>query len=192
MEPDREETKTTNDGRLANSVAPPAKPQPQAIPMRVFGMIEGSDFIQCREAKKLSRTAAYLRKEHATHHSSAVPGALSSERNHQSLDSKIIQLGDETGRHEGDVQSRERLGGMLRYYYRKAAWQSTRQGVLRLAGRLRVWPNPLASSPLTAVLTAMFGRDSWSGKRRRPDSQRICRLTEKVDLTGFTPPLPVR
>ena len=39
------------------------------------------------------------------------------ERNHQSLDNTIIQPGDEAGRHEGDVQCRERLGGMLRYYY---------------------------------------------------------------------------
>ena len=43
------------------------------------------------------------------------------ERNHQSLDNQIIQPGDEVGRHEGDVQCRERLGGMLRYYYREAA-----------------------------------------------------------------------
>ena len=43
------------------------------------------------------------------------------ERNHQSLDNKIIQPGEEVGRHEGDVQCRERLGGMLRYYYREAA-----------------------------------------------------------------------
>ena len=43
------------------------------------------------------------------------------ERNHQSLDNQIIQPGEEVGRLEGDVQSRERLGGMLRYYYREAA-----------------------------------------------------------------------
>ena len=43
------------------------------------------------------------------------------ERNHQSLNNKIIQPGDEVGRPEGDVQCRERLGGMLRYYYREAA-----------------------------------------------------------------------
>ncbi len=43
------------------------------------------------------------------------------ERNHQSLDNKIIQPGDEVGRHEGDVQSCERLGGMLRYYYPEPA-----------------------------------------------------------------------
>ena len=43
------------------------------------------------------------------------------ERNHQSLDNKIIQPGEEVGRHEGDVKCRERLGGMLRYYHREAA-----------------------------------------------------------------------
>ena len=43
------------------------------------------------------------------------------ERNHQGLDNKIIDPGDEVGRREGDVQTRESLGGMLRYYYRDAA-----------------------------------------------------------------------
>ena len=43
------------------------------------------------------------------------------ERNHQSLDNKIIQPGDEVGRQEGDIECRERLGGILQYYYRAAA-----------------------------------------------------------------------
>jgi transposase InsO family protein len=43
------------------------------------------------------------------------------ERNHQSLDNKIIHPGDEVGRHEGEILCRERLGGILRYYYRDAA-----------------------------------------------------------------------
>jgi hypothetical protein len=43
------------------------------------------------------------------------------ERNHQSLGNKITQPGDELGRHDGDIQSRERLDGMWRYYYRGAA-----------------------------------------------------------------------
>ena len=43
------------------------------------------------------------------------------ERNHQSLDNEIIQPGEEVGRHDGEIQCRERLGGMLRYYYRDAA-----------------------------------------------------------------------
>jgi transposase InsO family protein len=43
------------------------------------------------------------------------------ERNHQGLANKIIQPGDEVGQSRGDIQCRERLGGLLRYYHRKAA-----------------------------------------------------------------------
>ena len=43
------------------------------------------------------------------------------ERNHQGLDNSLIEPGEEVGRTAGDVVCRERLGGMLRYYYRKAA-----------------------------------------------------------------------
>jgi len=34
---------------------------------------------------------------------------------------RILVPGDEVGRAYGDVECRERLGGLLRYYYRKAA-----------------------------------------------------------------------
>ena len=44
-----------------------------------------------------------------------------SERNHQGLSNKIIDPGEEVGTPTGDVGCRERLGGMLRYYYRAAA-----------------------------------------------------------------------
>ncbi len=43
------------------------------------------------------------------------------ERNHQGLGNQIPVPGDEVGRASGEIQSRERLGGLLRYYYRKAA-----------------------------------------------------------------------
>jgi putative transposase len=43
------------------------------------------------------------------------------ERNHEGLRNRIIVPGDEAGREDGDVRCRERLGGMLRYYYREAA-----------------------------------------------------------------------
>ena len=42
------------------------------------------------------------------------------ERNHQGLDSRLIDAGDEIHRVGGAVQCRERLGGMLRYYYSDA------------------------------------------------------------------------
>jgi transposase InsO family protein len=43
------------------------------------------------------------------------------ERNHQGLDNRLIEGGEEIGRVSGPVQCRRRLGGLLRYYYREAA-----------------------------------------------------------------------
>ena len=43
------------------------------------------------------------------------------ERNHQGLGNKLIEPRNTVGRSSGDLQCRERLGGMLRYYYRQAA-----------------------------------------------------------------------
>ena len=43
------------------------------------------------------------------------------ERNHQGLDNKIIEPGDEVGTVAGKIECRERLGGMIRYYFRDAA-----------------------------------------------------------------------
>jgi len=44
-----------------------------------------------------------------------------SERNHQGLENTIIKPGSEVGVTEGRVRRRQRLGGMLSYYYRPAA-----------------------------------------------------------------------
>ena len=44
-----------------------------------------------------------------------------SERNHQGLSNKLIEPGEEVGRRSGAIASHERLGGLLRYYYRQAA-----------------------------------------------------------------------
>ncbi len=43
------------------------------------------------------------------------------ERNHQGLENELIQPGVEVGSFAGKIECRERLGGMLRYYYRDAA-----------------------------------------------------------------------
>jgi transposase InsO family protein len=43
------------------------------------------------------------------------------ERNHQGLGNQVIEAGEEIGRCDGTVECRERLGGLLRYYYRAAA-----------------------------------------------------------------------
>ena len=41
------------------------------------------------------------------------------ERNHQGLDSQIIEPTLEVGRTSGKVVRRDRLGGLLRFYYRE-------------------------------------------------------------------------
>mgnify|MGYP007114305498 CR=1 FL=1 len=41
------------------------------------------------------------------------------ERNHQELDHQIIEQGEEVGQSAGEIDWRQRLGGLLNYYYRK-------------------------------------------------------------------------
>lgn len=43
------------------------------------------------------------------------------ERNHQGLGNRLIEPGEEVGVTEGSIVCGERLGGLLRYYYREAA-----------------------------------------------------------------------
>ena len=43
------------------------------------------------------------------------------ERNHQGVGNQLLIPGNEVNRTAGEVACRERLGGLLRYYYRKAA-----------------------------------------------------------------------
>lgn len=59
--------------------------------------------------KSLRRTVtAFLEHYHA-------------ERNHQGLANELIESGDEVGAVAGRIECRERLGGLLKYYHRKAA-----------------------------------------------------------------------
>ena len=43
------------------------------------------------------------------------------ERHHQGLDSRLIEPNETAVRSDGPIACRERIGGMLRYYYRQAA-----------------------------------------------------------------------
>ena len=43
------------------------------------------------------------------------------ERNHQGLCNKLIEPGEQGGQADGNIECRERLGGLLRYYHRSAA-----------------------------------------------------------------------
>ena len=43
------------------------------------------------------------------------------ERNHQGLDNRLVEPAARVGGNNGKVECRERLGGILKYYYRAAA-----------------------------------------------------------------------
>ena len=43
------------------------------------------------------------------------------ERNHQGLGNELIEPDEEVGSVAGKIECRERLGGMLKYYHRRAA-----------------------------------------------------------------------
>ena len=45
------------------------------------------------------------------------------ERNHQGLDNQLIAQEGAVGLQTGHVVQRERLGGLLSYYHREAAWR---------------------------------------------------------------------
>jgi hypothetical protein len=57
---------------------------------------------------RFARDKAYLDHYHA-------------ERNHQGMCNQLIEPSDDVGKEIGRIQCRDRLGGMLRYYYRVAA-----------------------------------------------------------------------
>jgi putative transposase len=90
---------------------PPRSPNLNAHLERFFGSLKSEclDRMIFFGEKSLRRTiSSYLEHYHR-------------RRNHQGLDNMIIEPGDDVGRHDGDIQCQERLGGMLRYYYREAA-----------------------------------------------------------------------
>ncbi|MGA2068756.1 MAG: integrase core domain-containing protein [Thermoguttaceae bacterium] len=70
---------------------------------------------ECPERMIFSREASLRNavREFLTHYHG--------ERNHQGTGNRILVPGDEVGRSFGDVECRERLGGLLQYYYRQAA-----------------------------------------------------------------------
>jgi hypothetical protein len=49
------------------------------------------------------------------------PAYYHKERNHQGLDNAIPFPSDEVGNSDGNIKCNERLGGLLKYYYRDAA-----------------------------------------------------------------------
>jgi hypothetical protein len=60
-------------------------------------------------------------------------GHYHGERNHQGLGNRLLMPGEGTGSGNGAVQRRERLGGMLNYYYRAAAGNLAGRSVIAIS-----------------------------------------------------------
>jgi hypothetical protein len=63
----------------------------------------------------------YFSERHLQHSIDEFLEYYHGERNHQGLDGRIIRPPEGIGSSEGTMRHRERLGGMLNYYYRDAA-----------------------------------------------------------------------
>ena len=70
---------------------------------------------ECVEQMIFFSEAALLRalSTHADHYHQ--------ERNHQGVESRILEPGEEVGQRHGRIECHQRLGGLLRYYHRRAA-----------------------------------------------------------------------
>jgi transposase InsO family protein len=90
---------------------PPRSPNLNAFQERFFKSIKDeclSKMIFFGENSLRNAVREYLAHYHA-------------ERNHQGLENQLIDPGEHVGQTAGKIECRERLGGMLKYYYRAAA-----------------------------------------------------------------------
>ncbi|MAD80389.1 MAG: integrase core domain-containing protein [Pirellulaceae bacterium] len=90
---------------------PPKSPNLNAHLERFFGLLKS----ECLDRLILfgERALRNAVQEYLAHYHT--------ERNHQGLDNTILDPQAEVGGGRGDIHCRDRLGGMLRYYHRKAA-----------------------------------------------------------------------
>ena len=100
-----------NDAGAAPLMLPPRSPNLNAYVERFIGSIKAEclgRMIFFGERSLKRAIAAYLEHYHA-------------ERNHQGIGNELIDPGEEVCSESGEIECRERLGGMLTYYHRKAA-----------------------------------------------------------------------
>jgi hypothetical protein len=128
------------------------------------------------------------------------------ERNHQGLGNRLIDPGEEVGVTEGSIACRERLGGLLRYYYHQAAqlaWggnSRSRESRARSkrraprANRLRPPFWALAAAPSDAIefLDSTPSRSSAASERpsqasRPPSSHAIRTRAARATPRRFDP-----
>ena len=92
-------------------ILPPRSPNLNSHLERFFGSLKS----ECLDRLILfgERSLRNACREYVSHYHG--------ERNHQGLGNRLIEPSGGTGTEPGPIECRERLGGMLRYYYREAA-----------------------------------------------------------------------
>jgi transposase InsO family protein len=98
------------DGEVESVLLPPRSPNLNAQIERFFGSLKSeclNRMIFFGESSLRNAVREFIAHYHA-------------ERNHQSFQNSIIEPDAEVGTKAGSVECRERLGGMLNYYFRKA------------------------------------------------------------------------
>ena len=96
-----------NDEGVKPVRLPPRSPNLNANLERFFRSLKDeclSRMIFFGESSLRRATESFIRQYHE-------------ERNHQGLANRLIEPGDEVGQNTGEIECRERLGGILRYYY---------------------------------------------------------------------------
>jgi putative transposase len=100
-----------NDSGVEPIVLPPRSPNLNAHCERFVRSIKEEALEQMVMLGE--RSLSYAIQQYLSHYHA--------ERNHQGLVNQLIAPDADLGSHRGQVQRRERLGGLLRYYYRDAA-----------------------------------------------------------------------
>ncbi len=109
------------------------------------------------------------------------------ERNHQGLENKIIDPGDEVGTDQGNVERRERLGGLLNYYHRaaqlaaKSCDHSPNQNGDLFA---QTEADGNDSAGLGGLATAILDRDLTIFTHANPNCQTVSGSFDFFDHTG--------
>jgi transposase InsO family protein len=100
-----------NDSGVEPIVLPPRSPNLNAHCERFVRSIKEEALEQMVMLGE--RSLSYAIQQYLSHYHA--------ERNHQGLVNQLIAPDADLGSHHGQVQRRERLGGLLRYYYHDAA-----------------------------------------------------------------------
>lgn len=147
------------DAEVKPVLLPPQSPNCNAHIERFFRSLKDealSRLILFSEAALRQATSEFVHHYHG-------------ERCHQGLEHRLLEPGPEAGNEIGVIACRERLGGLLKYYHRQAAWMGQRPDTTHyLSSSQPRWPRAFSA---------------WNG--RRVSSQKLVRHLSSTSAEIF-------